>query len=58
MVLTERFTDSHGRAALRYLTDDPAAGVAAGSELLLPPTVVVAGGISSLAGLASIRAAL
>lgn len=33
---TERFTDEHGRAAVRYLTDDAELGIAAGSEFLVP----------------------
>lgn len=35
---TETFTDAHGRPAVRYLTDDTAHGIAAGSEVLTPVT--------------------
>ena len=34
---TETFTDAAGRPAIRYLDDDVALGIAAGSELLAAP---------------------
>ena len=36
---TETFTDAAGRPAVRYLEDDVAVGIAAGSELLIAPAM-------------------